>query len=217
MATKRKEDGDLPADGFPAGKRKTRSVRLKMVPPAVAAHISASKSAAMIGQRVAVFRLTSVGDEEVFLAAGAATVKKVSPMVLKSIQEKRADETGLRNSVYTELLRERITFPKSAISKGLGVTLRRVFYKNEVYKESDLSSLFAEFEKEYWKKEQTVDGMKGLMQGLPVTTTSRPDATVIVKSHHNSKEELIFGEFKNNSSYSVIDSINQFMDATLRS
>jgi hypothetical protein len=212
MAEKRKKGG-----GLPAGKRSRTSVRLKMAPPAVGDHISASKSAKMGEQRAAIGKITYVDNVEFFFdAAAASTARTVSPRVMKSIENKRLDETGLRNAVYTELLRQEITFPMSARSKGLGVTLRKTFYKNEVYSETDLSSLLAEFERTYWNNGQTVDGMERLMQGLPVTTSSRPDATVIVESDDDTLDtneehakELIFGEFKNNSNYSITDSIDQ--------
>eukprot|EP00978_Attheya_sp_CCMP212_P033087 scaffold131940_cov31-Attheya_sp.AAC.1 len=162
MAKKRTTGG-----GFPASKRNRTSVRLKMAPPAV------GKSAKTREQRAAipVVNITYVRNVELFFDdatdATASTVRTVSPMVMKSIENKRLDETGLRNAVYTEFLRQKITFPKSARSKGIGVTLRKTFYKNEVYSETNLSSLFAEFERTYWNNGHTVDGMERLMQGLP--------------------------------------------------
>uniref|UniRef100_A0A7S2XRW8 Protein kinase domain-containing protein n=1 Tax=Attheya septentrionalis TaxID=420275 RepID=A0A7S2XRW8_9STRA len=216
MAKTRTKGGDLPA-----GKRRRTSIRLKMAPPAVGAHISASKSPKTREQHaaIAIVNITHVYNDELFFdaaAAAASTVTTVSPMVIKSIKNTRLGETGLRDAVYTELLRQKITFPKSAHSKGRGVTKRKNFKKSKVYSETNLSSLLAEFETTYWKNGQTAGGMERLMQGLPVTTSSKPDATVIVESDSDTPDtngkknmELIFGEFKNNIKYSITDSVNQ--------
>eukprot|EP00978_Attheya_sp_CCMP212_P030790 scaffold114464_cov59-Attheya_sp.AAC.1 len=78
MAKKRTKGG-----GLPASKRNRTSVRLKMAPPAVGAHISASKSARTREQRAAipVVKCTYVDNVELFIDdAAASTVRTVSPM-----------------------------------------------------------------------------------------------------------------------------------------
>ena len=131
---------------------------------------------------------------------------------MKTLKSKIANEESLRNSIYTELLNFGIDFPESAHAAGLAVTLRRAVFKNQIYSESTLAFLFAEFEAKWWSNAQTSTEMERLMQRLPVTTSSKPDATVIVQTSteiNASTSQLIFAEFKNHSTYSMADSVDQ--------
>jgi hypothetical protein len=63
------------------------------------------------------------------------------------------------------------------------------------YKEADLANLLLELNTSMLKKGEEYEKERRILKGLPVTTTSRPDLTVMRKG------TLVFGEVKNNAKY----------------
>ena len=130
----------------------------------------------------------------------------VAKRVLGKLKDNKASEEALRNAIYTDLmLNHGIQFPESSFRAAQPSGTTRFIaklnptQKPQTYVETDLASLLREYGA---KVKHSTTAMDRIMQGLPVTTTSKlkPD---LAQLDLREPLQIRFGEFKNRHIYSA--------------
>jgi len=186
--------------------------RLKNDPspyPIAAGVVCASESSSLV-EKLPVHILPKQCSQEVFFSHGTdeAAIERresysISRETMETLQDIKMDENALRDKIFKELRdRHAIVFPASA-SNG---------EDDEMYKEDTLENVINEFLTSTIGMDHQSLELGRITRGLPVTTTSLPDATVIRKEADQGGLDdfgkirqlycLIFGEFKHGPKYS---------------
>lgn len=230
----RRKRGLVEDDGGGGGdeERNKRPRMIEKAPPMVSQFLSANESAKPQEKALALIRAHRTEELALFFRGRQPTNDdlsqyEVSKKVMNQIQANGplADENKLRNSVFTELHNHDVKFVNSAKSTGKFVTLRKAWFRNMVYNETELSSIFSEFEEDTLQlQDREITKMDRMMHGLPVTTTSKPDMSAVVSDDSikgkvlsadgavaaiKISKQLMFGEFKNRKIYTLVNSVHQ--------
>jgi hypothetical protein len=158
-------------------------------------------------------RLCDFFPEEINLKTAAAEPDDhddviISDAVMQAIQDDALLEADLRNAVCHELVHNHgIIFPASSNVCGNNIIrlprARKTNVKVQKYEETNLKNLFAEFERVQFMLGSGGQDLERIMLGLPVTTTSLPDAT------QYDGDQMRFGEFKNKDVYTTMHASTQ--------